>query len=340
MMMRSCEYPSPAPERPSVDWSSPSKNKSTDQDSDASSSVIGSGDDKPAERSWKCYRINSQTGHPCDFIFDSPKKLQLHQDGVHGISRPYNCQLCEGGRSFSTQSALVRHMRIVHPNVQQGRSQGNSQAIPPILPISSRHEHYSPAHSPSQVGSPMSFTETSTEVLEYNTEGRVTKRTYSRTSSRSPVSGDTFRHDWQKAPETASAPTYDQTQPRGRHRLPSISTFSRMPRTLQETNDSTIDVEVEADLDFLDHAIEAMRPEDSLACSARLRSIRMRVRTLTTDLREERQRHAELATFNPRNDRNYPHLSGFPTNLEIPPTPPNLQDRSSMQFGAYGESNV
>jgi uncharacterized Zn-finger protein len=65
----------------------------------------------------KCERINPSTGKPCNSIFIRPYDLTRHEDVIHNTrKRKVKCEFCSD-KTFSRVDALVRHMRVVHPEV-------------------------------------------------------------------------------------------------------------------------------------------------------------------------------------------------------------------------------
>jgi protein RPN4 len=71
----------------------------------------------------KCDRINPSTGKPCNTIFSRPYDLTRHEDTIHNARKQkVRCHLCTEDKSFSRNDALTRHMRVVHPEVEFGRS--------------------------------------------------------------------------------------------------------------------------------------------------------------------------------------------------------------------------
>jgi uncharacterized Zn-finger protein len=71
----------------------------------------------------KCDRINPSTGKPCNTVFSRPYDLTRHEDTIHNARKQkVRCHLCTEDKSFSRNDALTRHMRVVHPEVEFGRS--------------------------------------------------------------------------------------------------------------------------------------------------------------------------------------------------------------------------
>lgn len=67
----------------------------------------------------KCDRINPSTGKQCNRIFSRPYDLTRHQDTIHNRrEKKVRCNLCTSEKTFSRNDALVRHFRIVHPDVE------------------------------------------------------------------------------------------------------------------------------------------------------------------------------------------------------------------------------
>lgn len=74
----------------------------------------------------QCERINPSTGKPCDTIFSRPYDLTRHEDTIHNTRKQkVICHSCLGGKSFSRNDALIRHIRKVHPEERQKKSKGD-----------------------------------------------------------------------------------------------------------------------------------------------------------------------------------------------------------------------
>lgn len=90
-----------------------------------------------------CKQIDPGTGKPCNIVFLRPLDLSRHENTIHNFRRRnFKCSLCIKERTFSRNDALIRHMRVVHPEVKYGAPQadvnkswvGNSsQSQPPRL---------------------------------------------------------------------------------------------------------------------------------------------------------------------------------------------------------------
>lgn len=73
----------------------------------------------------KCTRINPSTGKPCNTIFSRPYDLTRHEDTIHnGRKQKVRCPMCREEKTFSRNDALTRHMRVVHPEVEQFGKRG------------------------------------------------------------------------------------------------------------------------------------------------------------------------------------------------------------------------
>lgn len=67
----------------------------------------------------KCSRINPSTGKPCNTIFSRPYDLTRHEDTIHNNRKEKaKCPMCREEKTFSRTDALTRHMRVVHPEVE------------------------------------------------------------------------------------------------------------------------------------------------------------------------------------------------------------------------------
>ncbi|KAK5108551.1 hypothetical protein LTR62_008208 [Meristemomyces frigidus] len=67
----------------------------------------------------KCTRINPSTNKPCNTIFSRPYDLTRHEDTIHnGRKQKVRCPMCREEKTFSRNDALTRHMRVVHPEVE------------------------------------------------------------------------------------------------------------------------------------------------------------------------------------------------------------------------------
>jgi hypothetical protein len=79
----------------------------------------------------KCERINPGTGNPCNAIFSRPYDLTRHEDTIHNIRKQKaRCALCKEEKTFSRNDALIRHLRVVHPEVDfpgKHRRQGGNR---------------------------------------------------------------------------------------------------------------------------------------------------------------------------------------------------------------------
>ncbi|KAK6428389.1 hypothetical protein LTR95_015468, partial [Oleoguttula sp. CCFEE 5521] len=71
----------------------------------------------------KCTRVNPSTGKPCNTIFSRPYDLTRHEDTIHNNRKmKVRCPYCREEKSFSRNDALTRHMRVVHPEMEnQGK---------------------------------------------------------------------------------------------------------------------------------------------------------------------------------------------------------------------------
>ena len=68
----------------------------------------------------KCDKINPSTGKPCNTIFSRSYDLTRHEDTIHNNRKhKVRCHLCTEEKTFSRNDALTRHMRVVHPEVEQ-----------------------------------------------------------------------------------------------------------------------------------------------------------------------------------------------------------------------------
>jgi hypothetical protein len=73
----------------------------------------------------KCTRINPSTGKPCNTIFSRPYDLTRHEDTIHnGRKQKVRCPMCREEKTFSRNDALTRHMRVVHPEVEDFGKRG------------------------------------------------------------------------------------------------------------------------------------------------------------------------------------------------------------------------
>ncbi|QIW97309.1 hypothetical protein AMS68_002827 [Peltaster fructicola] len=73
----------------------------------------------------KCTRINPSTGKPCNTIFSRPYDLTRHEDTIHnGRKQKVRCPYCREEKTFSRNDALTRHMRVVHPDVENSGKRG------------------------------------------------------------------------------------------------------------------------------------------------------------------------------------------------------------------------
>lgn len=73
----------------------------------------------------KCTRINPSTGKPCNTIFSRPYDLTRHEDTIHnGRKQKVRCPYCREEKTFSRNDALTRHMRVVHPDVENFGKRG------------------------------------------------------------------------------------------------------------------------------------------------------------------------------------------------------------------------
>ena len=65
-----------------------------------------------------CERIHPLLGTPCNIGFTRSYDLIRHEDTIHNTQKQkMRCQFCIKGRTYSRSDALVRHMRMVHPDV-------------------------------------------------------------------------------------------------------------------------------------------------------------------------------------------------------------------------------
>lgn len=68
----------------------------------------------------KCTRINPSTNKPCNTVFSRPYDLTRHEDTIHNNRKQkVRCPMCREEKTFSRNDALTRHMRVVHPEVEQ-----------------------------------------------------------------------------------------------------------------------------------------------------------------------------------------------------------------------------
>ncbi|EMD01109.1 hypothetical protein BAUCODRAFT_118821 [Baudoinia panamericana UAMH 10762] len=68
----------------------------------------------------KCMRTNPSTGKPCGTIFSRPYDLTRHEDTIHNNRKQkVRCPMCRDEKTFSRNDALTRHMRVVHPEVEE-----------------------------------------------------------------------------------------------------------------------------------------------------------------------------------------------------------------------------
>ncbi|KAF2718235.1 hypothetical protein K431DRAFT_208865, partial [Polychaeton citri CBS 116435] len=73
----------------------------------------------------KCNRINPSTNKPCNTIFSRPYDLTRHEDTIHNNRKQkVRCSMCREEKTFSRNDALTRHMRVVHPEVEQFGKRG------------------------------------------------------------------------------------------------------------------------------------------------------------------------------------------------------------------------
>jgi uncharacterized Zn-finger protein len=73
----------------------------------------------------KCTRINPSTNKPCNTIFSRPYDLTRHEDTIHnGRKQKVRCPMCREEKTFSRNDALTRHMRVVHPEVENFGKRG------------------------------------------------------------------------------------------------------------------------------------------------------------------------------------------------------------------------
>ncbi|SMR41806.1 unnamed protein product [Zymoseptoria tritici ST99CH_3D1] len=73
----------------------------------------------------KCTRINPSTNKPCNTIFSRPYDLTRHEDTIHnGRKQKVRCPMCREEKTFSRNDALTRHMRVVHPEVEEFGKRG------------------------------------------------------------------------------------------------------------------------------------------------------------------------------------------------------------------------
>lgn len=67
----------------------------------------------------KCNLVNPSTGKPCNTIFSRPYDLTRHEDTIHNNRKEKaRCPMCREEKTFSRTDALTRHMRVVHPEVE------------------------------------------------------------------------------------------------------------------------------------------------------------------------------------------------------------------------------
>lgn len=67
----------------------------------------------------KCNLVNPSTGKPCNTIFSRPYDLTRHEDTIHNNRKEKaKCPMCREEKTFSRTDALTRHMRVVHPEVE------------------------------------------------------------------------------------------------------------------------------------------------------------------------------------------------------------------------------
>jgi hypothetical protein len=73
----------------------------------------------------KCTRVNPSTGKPCNTVFSRPYDLTRHEDTIHNNRKmKVRCPYCREEKSFSRNDALVRHLRVVHPEVEVSGKRG------------------------------------------------------------------------------------------------------------------------------------------------------------------------------------------------------------------------
>lgn len=73
----------------------------------------------------KCSRINPSTNKPCNTVFSRPYDLTRHEDTIHnGRKQKVRCPMCREEKTFSRSDALTRHMRVVHPEMEQYGKRG------------------------------------------------------------------------------------------------------------------------------------------------------------------------------------------------------------------------
>ena len=67
----------------------------------------------------KCTKINPSTNKPCNTIFARPYDLTRHEDTIHNSRKQkVRCPMCREEKTFSRNDALMRHMRVIHPEVE------------------------------------------------------------------------------------------------------------------------------------------------------------------------------------------------------------------------------
>jgi hypothetical protein len=73
---------------------------------------------RPKPQSFKCSRINPHTGKPCNAVFSRSYDLTRHDDTIHNnFEMRFLCPHCCERKYFSQKDALIRHMRVVHPEM-------------------------------------------------------------------------------------------------------------------------------------------------------------------------------------------------------------------------------
>ena len=87
------------------------------------------------DQTFRCNNINLSTGKPCKSTFSRRYDLARHENTKHNANlERARCHLCqEEKKTFARHDSLLRHLRVLHPDVYEvGKQQGSSHDQPDI----------------------------------------------------------------------------------------------------------------------------------------------------------------------------------------------------------------